>query len=92
MDDLSLAKIDANSITKKTLKKVDGSIKKIVGQALMQFAKDPLYPSLNFEKITNTSILYSIRASSSIRIYLANYTGYLCTIVHIGNHDIPKGY
>ncbi|GAA4477918.1 type II toxin-antitoxin system RelE family toxin [Gluconacetobacter asukensis] len=92
MDDFSLAKIDANPTTIKTLKKIDGSIRKQVSNALERFASNPVQPTLKFEKITNSHILYSIRASLHIRIYMANYEDYLMTIVHIGNHDIPEGF
>lgn len=92
MDDLSRAVVDRNEVTIKTLRKIDGSIRKNVERALLKFAKNPLHPSLNFEKITGLSNLYSIRASISIRIYMASYEGYSLTIVHVGNHDVPTGW
>lgn len=92
MEDLSLAMIEDNAVTRKNLKKVDGSIRKKIGGALIKFSENPLHPGLDFEKISNTSILYSIRASIHIRIYMANYEGNFLTIIHVGNHDIPAGY
>lgn len=86
--DLSTAKIDKNSITCATLKKVDGSIKERVQKALRKFAENPLCPGLDFKKRTN-EIYYSIRASREIRIYMTNDGEGNMTIIEIGNHDFP---
>lgn len=84
--DLSKAKISDDDVTKKTLKKVDGSLRKQVSSALIQFAENPLYPSLDFKQRTN-SIYFSIRVSRSLRIYLSQTNENMFSIIEIGNHD-----
>ncbi len=53
---------------KKAYRHLSQQDQKRVDEALAQFAKDPLYPSLEVERITNTKDLWSFRASRKLRV------------------------
>jgi hypothetical protein len=87
---LASAKLLLNESARKILRKVDNSSKRDVGLALTRFAENPLDPHLRFKKYKDVDNLYTIRATYSLRIYMADDGDMLMQLVHIGNHDYIK--
>jgi len=84
------AKLLMSEVSRKALRKVDNSQRRHVEQALIRFAENPLDPNLHFERYRGFGNLYSIRATLSLRIFLADDGDMQMQIVHIGNHDYVK--
>jgi hypothetical protein len=87
---LASAKLLLNESGKKILRKVDHSSRPDVELALTRFVENPLDPRLRFEKYRGMDNLYTIRASYSLRIYMADDGGMMMQLVHVGNHDYIK--
>lgn len=87
---LPAAKLSNDSVTLKSLKRIDPSLRGDVQEALVRFAINPLDPKLNFEAAKGRIGLYSIRANYYLRIYFFSLQNDLYQIIHIGNHDFYK--
>lgn len=84
-------RVEPKKVFNKAVRKLGADDIGHVLKAVGLFTANPKHPGLNFEPVTGKAGVYTIRATSSLRIFLkATSEADLYDLVDIGSHDLYR--